>query len=437
MSASRDQRSRAASAGRRPWRGSRSRTSAGTGRRPWPGRRPRCRRTCWSPSSRSAVRQDRQLAVVAGRAGRATTAAGAGWAGGGHGGYFTPCRVFQHTVDLFNTVLITCRHDRTSRRSDRRRRHLRHQRRLAPAGPLPVEDLRDPRAPREHGRHLGPVQVPGHPLGLRHVHPRLPVQAMDVGQGHRRRPVDPGTTSRRPPPRTASTRTSATATRSSPPTGPTPTTAGPSPSTRGGEEVTMTCSFLFAASGYYNYDQGYSPTFAGLRGLRGHHRAPAALARGPRLRGQEDRRDRQRRHRHHADPRAGQQRRRPRHDAAALAVLHRLAARRRPDRRAGQQVPAREGRPRGQPVEGHHLQHRPVPAGPALPEVHAQDAADDGRSAGCPRATTSRSTSARSYNPWDQRLCLAPNGDLFKTIRKGKADVVTDTIDRFAPRASS
>ena len=36
-----------------------------------------------------------------------------------------------------------------------------------------------------------------------------------------------------------------------------------------------------------------------------------------------------------------------------------------------------------------------------------------------------------SYNPWDQRLCLAPNGDLFKTIRKGKADVVTDTIERF------
>ena len=36
-----------------------------------------------------------------------------------------------------------------------------------------------------------------------------------------------------------------------------------------------------------------------------------------------------------------------------------------------------------------------------------------------------------SYNPWDQRLCLAPNGDLFKTIRKGNADVVTDTIERF------
>lgn len=35
------------------------------------------------------------------------------------------------------------------------------------------------------------------------------------------------------------------------------------------------------------------------------------------------------------------------------------------------------------------------------------------------------------YNPWDERLCLAPNGDLFKTIKKGKADVVTDTIERF------
>jgi monooxygenase len=35
-----------------------------------------------------------------------------------------------------------------------------------------------------------------------------------------------------------------------------------------------------------------------------------------------------------------------------------------------------------------------------------------------------------SYKPWDQRVCLAPNGDIFKAIRKGKADVVTDTIER-------
>jgi cation diffusion facilitator CzcD-associated flavoprotein CzcO len=35
------------------------------------------------------------------------------------------------------------------------------------------------------------------------------------------------------------------------------------------------------------------------------------------------------------------------------------------------------------------------------------------------------------YNPWDQRLCMAPNGDLFKAIRKGKASVVTDNIEAF------
>ena len=35
------------------------------------------------------------------------------------------------------------------------------------------------------------------------------------------------------------------------------------------------------------------------------------------------------------------------------------------------------------------------------------------------------------YNPWDQRLCVVPDGDLFKAIRSGAAEVVTDTIDTF------
>ncbi len=36
-----------------------------------------------------------------------------------------------------------------------------------------------------------------------------------------------------------------------------------------------------------------------------------------------------------------------------------------------------------------------------------------------------------NYNPWDQRLCLVPNGDLFNAINEGKASVVTDHIDKF------
>ena len=35
------------------------------------------------------------------------------------------------------------------------------------------------------------------------------------------------------------------------------------------------------------------------------------------------------------------------------------------------------------------------------------------------------------YNPWDQRLCLIPDGDLFEAIRQGDADIVTGHIDRF------
>ncbi|HKW23698.1 MAG TPA: NAD(P)/FAD-dependent oxidoreductase [Ktedonobacterales bacterium] len=36
-----------------------------------------------------------------------------------------------------------------------------------------------------------------------------------------------------------------------------------------------------------------------------------------------------------------------------------------------------------------------------------------------------------SYNPWDQRLCLVPDADLFTAIKSGKVSVVTDTIETF------
>jgi cation diffusion facilitator CzcD-associated flavoprotein CzcO len=38
-----------------------------------------------------------------------------------------------------------------------------------------------------------------------------------------------------------------------------------------------------------------------------------------------------------------------------------------------------------------------------------------------------------SYKPWDQRLCVIPDGDLFKAIRSGKADMVTAEISHFTP----
>jgi cation diffusion facilitator CzcD-associated flavoprotein CzcO len=38
-----------------------------------------------------------------------------------------------------------------------------------------------------------------------------------------------------------------------------------------------------------------------------------------------------------------------------------------------------------------------------------------------------------TYQPWDQRLCLVPNGDLFHAIADGRAEVVTGHIDTFTP----
>jgi monooxygenase len=38
-----------------------------------------------------------------------------------------------------------------------------------------------------------------------------------------------------------------------------------------------------------------------------------------------------------------------------------------------------------------------------------------------------------TYNPWDQRLCIVPNGDLFTALRSHQAEIVTDAIDTFTP----
>jgi cation diffusion facilitator CzcD-associated flavoprotein CzcO len=41
------------------------------------------------------------------------------------------------------------------------------------------------------------------------------------------------------------------------------------------------------------------------------------------------------------------------------------------------------------------------------------------------------------YDPWDQRLCVLPNGDLFRAFRSGKASVVTDEIATFTEHGIS
>lgn len=38
------------------------------------------------------------------------------------------------------------------------------------------------------------------------------------------------------------------------------------------------------------------------------------------------------------------------------------------------------------------------------------------------------------YDPWDQRVCAVPDGDLFSALKDGRAEVITDTIDTFVER---
>jgi len=38
-----------------------------------------------------------------------------------------------------------------------------------------------------------------------------------------------------------------------------------------------------------------------------------------------------------------------------------------------------------------------------------------------------------AYDPWDQRMCLVPDGDFFAAIKSGKAEIVTDHIEAFTP----
>jgi monooxygenase len=200
----------------------------------------------------------------------------------------------------------------------------------------------------------------------------------------------------------------------------------------GDEEVTMTCSFLFATTGYYNYDQGYSPTFPGSEDFAGTIVHPQHWPEGLDY--------------------AGKKIIVIGSGATAITLIPALV-----DSGAGhvtmlQRSPSYVGSlPDVDPIA--------VKANKYLPETAAHlvnrwkaiifSTAQYQLSRKFPkymRKTLLTMAQRRlpegydvekhfgpRYNPWDERLCLAPNGDLFKTIRKGNADVVTDTIDTFVP----
>ncbi|CAA9276084.1 MAG: Monooxygenase, flavin-binding family, partial [uncultured Actinomycetospora sp.] len=262
---------------------------------------------------------------------------------------------------------------RAPRRGHRRRGPVRDRHRLSPRARAARPPLRGARGPRRPGRHVEPVPVPGHPLGLRHAHPGLPLPPLEQRHRAGRRPVDPrvrprdraGVRGRRedplrppPDPRVVGTRRPA---------------LDPRDPGSGDADLLVPAHVL----GLLPLRPGLHPGPARPRPLRRHGRAPAAL--GPRagLRRPARRRHRQRRDRRDAGARdaGGGRGRRPRDDATALAelrALDRAHRRRRADALAV--PPARRGRP-AHPRQEHRADHRALPGQPAFPALRARAAA--------------------------------------------------------------
>lgn len=203
---------------------------------------------------------------------------------------------------------------------------------------------------RDLRRHVGPVQVPRHPLGLRPAHLRLRVQAVG-GEGlHRRCAQDPrlpaGDDGRERPRRQGALR---------PPGGlgrlvergrPLDRAGGPrGRAHRAHRELGALRQRLLRLR------PGLHARVRGPREVRRADRPPAVLARGPRLQRQEGRRHRLRRDRGDPGPVAADQRQagRARHDAAAHADVHHAGAQAGPP---DQRLPPRlrpQDRPRPEP----------------------------------------------------------------------------------------
>ena len=200
---------------------------------------------------------------------------------------------------------------------------------------------------------------------------------------------------------------------------------------REGEPVTLTTSFLYACAGYYDYDGGYSPEFPGADEFAGEIVHPqawpedldhtdkrvvvigsgaTAVTLVPAMAGEAEHVTMLQRSpsyvlsRPARDPLAQKLEKLPtrltfplvRWKAILLAVLTYQLAQRRPDFVKGL---VRKATAQQLPPE-------------VDVDVHFNPA----------------------YNPWDQRLCFVPEGDLFRALRKGTASIVTDQIETFTEK---
>ena len=199
------------------------------------------------------------------------------------------------------------------------------------------------------------------------------------------------------------------------------------------EHCRFTCNFLFMCSGYYNYDAGYTPDFAGTEPLSRPDRASAAS-------GTDDI--------EYADKRViviGS-------GATAVTLVPELATRaanvtmlqRSPSYILS--LPSKDSLANAlrrflpNALVYHLIRWKNVLIGAYFfwfcrrsPERAKAFLLRQVRAALGPDYDVEQHFTPR-YNPWQQRLCLVPDSDLFKAIKAGQVSVVTDYIETFTER---
>jgi monooxygenase len=195
------------------------------------------------------------------------------------------------------------------------------------------------------------------------------------------------------------------------------------------EPVQLTCNFLFSCAGYYRYSAGYTPEFANIDRFRGQLVHPQAWPAGLDYTGKRvviigsgatavtllPALAQTARH-------VTMLQRSPTY-VVALPAYDRLSARLRrifPSRTAYR---LSRWKNLGYTMYLYQLaRRRPALAKAAILKMVRQHLGED--------FDVATHFSPR-YNPWEQRLCLAPDADFFQAIRSGAASVVTAEIDSF------
>lgn len=196
-----------------------------------------------------------------------------------------------------------------------------------------------------------------------------------------------------------------------------------------GETVTLTCDFLFMCSGYYRYDEGYTPEFPGIGEFGGQVIHPqhwpedadyagkrvvvigsgaTAVTLVPALSREAEHVTMLQRSPTYVVSMPGE-------DALANALRRFL--------------PARVAYPivRWKNVLLQGISYRLSRSRPELMKKLLRRGVVKFLPAGYDVDTHFKPT----YNPWDQRLCLVPDADLFRALGSGKAEIVTDRIAGF------